>query len=109
MFIRKKKNTSGSVSVQIISKTNGYKVIKTVGCSINKDKIRDIEEEAQGLIDTKFGTQQSMDFGHTETDRKILKCIKNEATKISAVGLSLVLGNIFPDFRNAAPTIFTRG
>ncbi len=95
MFIRKKKNTSGSVSVQIISKTNGYKVIKTVGCSSNQNEIKDLEEDAMRLIATKFGTQQSMNFGHTETDRKILKCIENETTKISAVGSNLVLGNIF--------------
>ena len=40
MFIRKKKNTSGSVSIQIISKTKGYKVVKTIGCSGNKEKIK---------------------------------------------------------------------
>jgi len=34
MFVRKKKNKSGSVSIQIISKNRGkYKVIKTIGCA----------------------------------------------------------------------------
>ena len=37
MFVRKKKNRSGSVSIQIISKRDGkYKVRETIDCS--KDK-----------------------------------------------------------------------
>jgi len=44
MFLRKLKNCSGSISVQIISKDNGkYKVIKTIGSSRN-------EQELQKLI-----------------------------------------------------------
>jgi len=41
MFIRKLKNRSGSISVQIISKASGkYKVIKTIGSSsINPERI----------------------------------------------------------------------
>ncbi len=37
MFLRKKKNKSGSTSVQIISKERGkYKVVKTIGNSDNE-------------------------------------------------------------------------
>ncbi len=44
MFLRKLKNRSGSISIQIISKDNGkYKVIKTIGSSSN-------EQELQKLI-----------------------------------------------------------
>ena len=40
MFLRKKKNSSGSISVQIITKSNGkYKVLKTIGCSKNEQDI----------------------------------------------------------------------
>ena len=31
MFVRKKRNKSGSVSVQVIDKSNGYHVVKTIG------------------------------------------------------------------------------
>ncbi len=31
MFVRKKQNTSGSVSVQVIDKSGGYRVVKTIG------------------------------------------------------------------------------
>lgn len=37
MFVRKKRNKSGSISVQVISKSRGkYKVIKTIGCAKTK-------------------------------------------------------------------------
>lgn len=39
MFVRKKKNKQGSVSVQVIDKTNGYRVIQTIGCSRHPDEI----------------------------------------------------------------------
>ena len=40
MFVRKKKNRSGSVSVQIIDKPYGnYRVIKSIGSSKDKDEI----------------------------------------------------------------------
>ena len=40
MFIRKKKNKSGIISVQVIDKSSGvYKVIKTIGSSNNQQKI----------------------------------------------------------------------
>ena len=39
--IRKKENKSGSISIQIIDRSNrGYKVIETIGCAKN-----DIEKE----------------------------------------------------------------
>ncbi len=41
MFLRKKKNNSGSISLQIISKSSGkYKVVKTIGCRKNEQEIQ---------------------------------------------------------------------
>ena len=41
MFLRKKKNDSGSTSVQIISKANGnYKVLQTIGSSSSEQEIQ---------------------------------------------------------------------
>ena len=46
MFVRKKKNKSGTLSIQIISKSKGrYKVIKTIGCAKTKR-----EEELMVLL-----------------------------------------------------------
>ena len=41
MFLRKLKNRSGSISVQIISKAGGkYKVVKTIGCGKTEQEVQ---------------------------------------------------------------------
>ena len=39
MFVRKKKNKSGSVSVQIIDKNAGYRVVETIGSAKDEEEI----------------------------------------------------------------------
>ncbi len=40
MFVREKKNRSGSISIQIINKHRGqYKVVKTIGCATERHEI----------------------------------------------------------------------
>ena len=44
MFIRQKKNKSGSTSVQIISKSSGkYQVVKTIGSSFDNSVIEELK------------------------------------------------------------------
>jgi len=51
MFVRQKKNKSGSVSIQIISKTNGkYKVVETIGCTGEYDEIERLVIQAKYQI-----------------------------------------------------------
>ncbi len=38
VFVRKKKNKSGSVSVQIIDKNAGYRAVETIGSSKDKEE-----------------------------------------------------------------------
>ena len=53
MFIREKKNKSGSVSIQVVSKENGtYKVVKTIGCATERPEIDALKLKAQGVIFT---------------------------------------------------------
>lgn len=52
MFIRKKQNTSGSQSVQVIQKINGhYKVIKTIGSATTQQEIEKLVNLAQHEIE----------------------------------------------------------
>ena len=45
MFVREKKNKSGSVSIQIVSKENGtYKVVKSVGCATERPEIERLKD-----------------------------------------------------------------
>jgi len=46
MFVRKKRNLSGTTSVQVVDKSKGYRVVKTMGAS--KDPV-----EIQRLLELK--------------------------------------------------------
>ena len=55
MFVRKKNNKSGSVSIQIIQKLHGkYQVIKTLGSSSDKQEIEQLYKQAQEAIPRLF-------------------------------------------------------
>jgi transposase len=96
MFIRKKTNNSGSISIQIIKKVSGKNIVlKTVGCSKDKTEIELLIKKAQGLIPL-LENQYEFDFGNSSFDESILSFIKKkESFKISNVGPELVLGQIF--------------
>jgi len=51
MYIRKKKNKSGSISIQIIEKKHSqYKVVKTIGCAKNKKRVRRTSPRSTKII-----------------------------------------------------------
>ena len=98
MFVRKKKNNSGSISVQIISKVGRVnKLVKTVGSSKNKDEIELLYNEAVKLIQ-KLTQQPLLDlFPEVNNDENIFdKFVKDISTNsIVCVGPELILGKIF--------------
>lgn len=51
MFVRKKKNKSGTVSVQIINKSSGsYRVVNTIGSSRNPNTIERLMQKAHATL-----------------------------------------------------------
>jgi transposase len=51
MFVRKNRNRSGTVSIQIISKQKGsYQVVQTVGCSRDPDEIERLVSRGESLL-----------------------------------------------------------
>ena len=74
MFIRKTKNRSGSVSIKIISKTNGgYKVLKTVGCATHCHEIEHLKIVARQEIER---LQAQPKLFKSETDDMIENVLK---------------------------------
>ena len=52
MFIREKKNKSGSVSTQLVSKGKEvYKVVKTIGSATERPEIETLKYKAQEAMD----------------------------------------------------------
>lgn len=91
MFVRKKKNKSGIISVQVIDKSSGkYKVKKTIGSSSNPDEIKLLVHRAKQWIKTNSG-QKELDFTTKLTSDEIFDSIVN----IHNAGIELVLGSIY--------------
>jgi transposase len=94
MFFRKKKNASGSTSVQIISKASGkYKVVKTIGSATDPREIESLTFKANQEIEKL--TRQPKLFGFDD-DRIIESAFeKLENSSIRTVGPEIVFGKIF--------------
>lgn len=105
MFVRKKRNKSGRISIQIISKAGGkYQVVKTVGSSDNARAAENMFLQAHHLIPELTG-QQVLGL-ETESDKQVERFVDTLAnTHIRVIGPELILGslfdrigfNIFPD------------
>lgn len=95
MFIRKKKNKSGTVSVQIIDKSAGYKVFKTVGSSNKADEIDQFVRKAEHIIYTCDGKQETLPF-ETKDEQAIKRFLGQLSNgQIRVIGPELVLGSLF--------------
>jgi transposase len=94
MFLRKLKNRSGSISVQIISKAKGkYRVVKTIGSGRSKDEIARLIE--LGHQEIKRLSQQSELF-HSERDDFIdgvFSTLNNASIRV--IGPELIFGKIY--------------
>jgi transposase len=96
VFIRRKKNKSGSASIQIIDKSAGkYSVIATLGCTKDKEQESLLIEQAYELFPV-LTKQGQFDFKFSEDD-VFLQQIREGFRKIHVLGPELVLGKIFDD------------
>jgi hypothetical protein len=91
MFIRKKTNKSGSVSIQIIDKSSGYKVVKTIGSSKDPEKINQLEAKARNFL---VGNQATL-FKTVEelAVEDFLQDLSN--SQIHTIGPELIFGVLF--------------
>jgi len=92
VFVRKKYNKSGVVSIQVVAKINGKsKLIKTIGSSKDPKEIDNLFSKGQSFINTYSG-QQEIDFSD---ESSIIKSIFKKINAHTEVGTELLLGRIF--------------
>lgn len=92
MFVRKKKNPSGIVSVQVIDKSTGkYVVRKTIGSSSNALEVERLAELGRQWIGSHLG-QQEIDFTNF---KRLAQTVLDQVTEITISGVELLLGRIF--------------
>lgn len=94
MFLRKLKNRSGSISVQIISKSHGkYKVLKTIGTGKTEQQIQKLWLLGKQEIDRRLA--QSKIF-ISEQDTLVEQVMESMANaNIRTVGPELIFGKIY--------------
>jgi transposase len=94
VFVRKKKNKSGVISVQVIDKSTGkYRMIKTIGSSSDSKMIENLVKEGKIWIKNKIG-QKELDF---TCERVFTETILENIEQITVAGTSLLLGSIFDE------------
>ncbi|MFH0790529.1 MAG: IS1634 family transposase [Candidatus Omnitrophota bacterium] len=96
MFVRKKQNKSGTISVQIIDKSDGYKVIETLGSSKDTADINHMVNKARHIIRTNKGKQAEL-FSFETTEELTLKHFLEQLSngQIRVVGPELIFGTLF--------------
>jgi len=94
MFVRKKKNKSGTVSIQIIDKSRGkYRVIKTIGCAKTRREEKLMILLANTELDRVSG-KQSLFVDHDDlVVDNFVNSIANNHLQI--IGTELILGKIY--------------
>jgi transposase len=96
MFVRKKPNKSGVISVQVIDKSNGkYKLVKTVGSSADTAVIEQLMLRAKQHILELTG-QRPLNF-KIEKERDLVDLFFNNINEILLYGPELLLGKLFND------------
>jgi len=92
MFVRKKKNKSGIISIQIIDKSSGkYKLLKTIGSSSNSLEIERLFKKGQQWI-KEYQGQFELDF---QDEKQLLSRFISGIKQITVIGTDLLLGKIF--------------
>jgi len=94
MFLRKKKNKSGSTSVQIISKSGGkYKVVKTIGSAKTEQEIQKLWYLGKQELE-RLSMQPKLFVSETDTIvDSIFETLSNASIKV--VGPELIFGRIY--------------
>ena len=104
MFVRRKTNRSGSVSVQVIDKSNGYRVVKTIGSARDPEAVARLTALGELFIKRRSGQYDL--FPEPQHDNAvILDFVQTlDNASIRTVGPELIFGRLFDEIGfNAIP------
>ena len=97
MFIRKKKNPSGIISIQIIDKSRSkYKVVKTIGSSSSEEEITELYQQGKKWIAARTGVQDMFLFDEQQREEKqVTDYLLDNIENILLNGTQLILNQVF--------------
>ena len=92
MFVGRRPNKSGSVSVQLVEKRDGRSVVvRSFGSSRDAAELRRLGAGARTALET-LERQQSISFGRSDREQAAVELVKGAVVR--SVGPALVLGKI---------------
>lgn len=97
MFIRKKKNRSGSTSVVVVDKSRGlFKELVTIGVSKDKIEIDQYYQQAQDWIAVHSGTRNIFEEqAKADEEEKLARYFLSNVENILLNGTQLILNQVF--------------
>lgn len=96
MYVRRKINASGSISIQVVQKINGrLKILKTIGSSGIASEIEQLYQLAQDEMRI-LRRSTELPF-HQNTEQQYIANFKNSIRQLQLVGPELLLGKIFDE------------
>ncbi len=94
MFIRKKRNKSGSTSIHIVRKEAGRQVhVLSIGTANSEKELIQLEHVALEKLST-LQLQNRIDFTYAE-DEAFLQNLLSSIEQIEVSGVELILGKLF--------------
>ncbi len=96
MYVRRKKNASGSTSVQVVQKIRGrIKIVKTIGSSKLASQIEELCQMATEEISLLQGSVE-LPF-YEDIEQRYVADFKNSIQELRLVGPELLLGKLFDE------------
>ena len=97
MFVRKKKNPSGIVSIQVIDKSRGnYKVLRTIGSGTEASEIESLYDQGKKWIAVHTGKQDMFAVEAQQREEKqVTEYLLNNIENILLNGTQLILDQVF--------------
>ncbi len=96
MYIRRKVNASGSISIQVVQKVGGrIKILKTTGSSKIASEIEDLYQQAQEeMVLLRHAVELPF---HQNQEQQYVVTFKNSIQQLRLAGPELLLGKIFDE------------
>ena len=97
MFVRKKNNPSGVVSIQIVDKSRGkYRVIKTIGSSSFPEEVSRLYNQGKKWIALQRGERDMfIDAEEQREEKQVTDYLLNNIENILLNGTQLILEQVF--------------
>jgi len=97
MFVRRKPNRSGSISVQVIDKSNGYRVVKTIGAARDPQDVERLVELGRLFI-ARHSRQYALFPADERDNAAVLDFVRTLGNaSIRTVGPELIFGRLFDE------------